>query len=218
MHSSRAGERGINEDAPRQFSLDIQVKLLHIPGVIVGVGSFHGPLSGVKSRNIASAERTIDGRSEWPIRRTSQRARGCTRCKRAVRRRQCAGRRNTAVGTGHPQCRGRVDGVVTGVKSEECPVGDKEDAVTGPQNGFLVEAISKAQAGHEFLLGERYSGPPGVNAVANQEDVARTWTTHSSRTRRRIQLAASNRAVSCGWIPISREVMTHRESSRQVVT
>ena len=68
MHTSRASERGINEDAPGQFSLDIQVELLHIAGLIVRIGSFKfGPLSGVKSRSIAPAERTIDSRTERPI-------------------------------------------------------------------------------------------------------------------------------------------------------
>ncbi len=105
MHTSRAGERGINEDAPGQFSLDIQVELLHIAGLIVRIGSFElGPLSGVESRNIAPAERTIDSRTERPIRRTIERPRRYARRKRAVRRRQCAAGRDASIGAGHPQC------------------------------------------------------------------------------------------------------------------
>ena len=58
---------------PGQFSLDIQVELLHIPRRIGSVGSLKGVCSGVKRRNIAGpSKRKIEIRTERPVRRAIQ--------------------------------------------------------------------------------------------------------------------------------------------------
>src|SRR5580700_4794530 len=106
MYASRAGESSVDEDAPWQFSLDIDVELLHIGRRIGSVGSLKGVSTGVKSRNIARpGERCIETRTERPVDWAIQRAGTIvvTTC-----RRQRARGRGSAICGRDPQRGGRV--------------------------------------------------------------------------------------------------------------
>ena len=76
MHAPGARVCRVDEDAPRQFSLDVQVELLHIPRLIGScreLQSEFAPASNAETLPDPS-KRSIDIRTERPISRAIQRS------------------------------------------------------------------------------------------------------------------------------------------------
>src|SRR5436305_10087001 len=176
---SRVGD--IREETTGQLSLQVEIPLFEVPGLVTAViGAVKGGCVRKKGGDIrlriSTGRRDESGTgAKWSRIETGKGV------PQASGTRQSAGvhveggiRTQALIIAGKELGSGIVESVVIGIPLERKIVWNKEDAVAASDHGLGGERISKSQTRREFTLGKGHGGSAAIGPGFNQEEVAGT--------------------------------------------